>query len=105
MPNKNNISLFGRFCIYWGATMPIVALIIVNLQYVSKPFGDTCAGYFMLAATTLQWIFSRITMDRLSTKTILIVGIIGWLIAFAILFYYYTFGGGAFGNAKFDSEL
>ena len=92
------LGVFGRWIIFWGASMFFLLLVAVNHKSLTQIFGPKLDSYVLLGVAVILWVISSIFFDRLPQKFALIIGIIGWILTFSLAFYWYCFGPGAFGH-------
>ena len=83
---SSKLGPFGRYIVYSGASL---SFVLVFIFFVMRPLegylGERPLPYLIfgivIAATAVDRFFYR----RLSQRTILLVGIIGWLFTFLLL--------------------
>ena len=92
------IGVFGRWIIFWGASMFVLFLAAARYDVLTHVFGSKFDSYALLGIACLLWIISRILFDRIPQKLALLIGIIGWILTFSFSYYWYCFGPGAFGH-------
>ena len=78
--------------------MFILALATIKHELLERVLGPKAGAYGLLGIATVLWIISRVLIEYIPPRLVIIVGVIGWILTFSLLYWFYCFGPGAFGH-------
>jgi hypothetical protein len=97
----DKIGPLGTGVIYWGVPMTIFTVIVVHLEALVRLFGSYGGAYALLGIAVVLMIVFRLLRSRISKRTAVVAGMIGWLVSISFAFWWYCWGPGAFGRSHF----
>jgi hypothetical protein len=97
--HPHGIGPAGRWYIFSGIPFAAVAIfqtaIAPSLDHFVGQRADSYVDLLIIAAIVVA---ALILYDHVPQKLVLPLGIVGWIIAFSLLYWYFWFGPGAFGH-------
>jgi hypothetical protein len=96
----DKIGPYGVGILYTGVPAIFLVVIGVHLDELCRLFGNHGGAYAFVGITMALGIIFLFVRFRISKRTAMIAGTVGWLITFSFAFWWYCFGPGAFGHAK-----
>lgn len=89
----------GRWYIFSGIPFAVIAIFHTTTgNLVDRIFGEKISPYVDLFIIAAIAIAALALYDDFQKRLIILFGIIGWIISFSLLYWYFWFGPGAFGH-------
>jgi hypothetical protein len=89
----------GRWYIYSGIPFAVIAIFFVATERSSDHiFWGKVSPYVDLFAIGTISVAALILYDYLPKQLVIPLGVIGWVVSFSVLCWYFWFGPGAFGH-------
>jgi hypothetical protein len=95
---KKFIGRRGAISIYGGIPMFLLVLLSPAFEPLARTFGNTAAPCIFLASFLVFVGFSLFLYDRIPTRCVIPLGLVGWVLTFTLACWYCWFGPGAFGQ-------
>jgi len=95
------IGSFGRWWIFSGASMFVMALAMSKWPLLDYIFGQKASPYVFLGICGIVTIISLVLYDYIPKRLVIPIGIIGWILTLSFLCWFFCFGPGAFGHHWF----
>jgi len=93
----------GRWLIFGGIPTAVLAVLVVStlhhgLNQIPQIVGENAAPYIVFFTPAVIVFGSMFLYDHFPKRLVLPCGIIGWVVAMSLFYWYFWFGPGAYGH-------
>ena len=89
----------GEWILFAGAPIAVTAFLFTHFnRSIEHVFGEKLLPFALFFTPVILCSLGRILYPYLPKRVAVPLGVIGWVVAFAILARFYWFGPGAFGH-------
>ncbi|MGB8371201.1 MAG: hypothetical protein WCF71_18120 [Verrucomicrobiia bacterium] len=97
--HPHGIGPAGRWYLYSGIPFAVIAVFFTTTdRLLDHVFSENVSPYIDLFVIGAIAIGALILYDHLPKRLVIPLGIVGWIISFSLLYWYFLFGPGAFGH-------
>ena len=82
----------GRFMIFSGAGMVFLALSMYLLKPLERAAGEKALPYVLVGMVIVNVVLVMFLYSRCPKRLIIPIGVMGWVVAFLLLFLWNWFG-------------
>jgi hypothetical protein len=93
---KKYVGLGGRLQIFLGAPVFVMALLVRFFERLLDKAGGSTGAYVALGIILVMVAVSLVLYDRIPAKLIIPIGVIGWMLTFSMMLWFFLFRSGAF---------
>jgi hypothetical protein len=94
----HSVSPTGRWLFFLGVPWLFGAVLTCTWRPLLHIIGEKILPYFLFFAPVAVLVVCMVLYDRLPQRLIISAGIVCWILAFLLLFWYFWFGPGAIGH-------
>jgi hypothetical protein len=100
-PDK--IGRAGRWLIFAGIPTAVVAVLVVStlhhgLNQIPQFVGEKAAPYIVFFTPVVIGFGGMFLYEHFPKRLVIPCGLVGWVIGFSLIYWYFWFGPGAFGH-------
>ena len=85
-----------RWIVFWGGPAAIVAVLMCNYEFLVRAVGEKTAPFLGLGIAGVVSIISLLLYDRIPTRLLIRIGIIGWILTLLLGYWYLQYGPSPF---------
>jgi len=82
---RSCIGHFGRYLIFSGSGMALIALCMLMLKPLERVSGEAALPYLILALVITCVLATSLLFERCPKRLVLPIGFFGWFVAFLML--------------------
>ena len=92
---SKNLGPAGQWMIFAGAPSVAMALVTCAQDSLVRAVGQGAFPYVVVAIVGASFVFSMAVYRRVPPRRVIPIGIVGWMLTFSLLFWYFWFGPGS----------
>jgi len=93
--NPSSIGPAGRWMIFAGAPSIAMAVVTCAQDSLNDAVGQRAFPYVGVGIVATSFVLSMVVYHRIPKRLIIPIGIVGWLLTFSLVCWYFWFGPGA----------